>query len=394
MTTVAATAPDTLGSVPLDPRARTRVRRLERPAAVVALVLLVAVAVGLGRSGPAGYLDPDAATPTGGRALRVLLQERGVTVVPVTTAEAAVSQSGPGDTVMVVSPNDLSENQISALQAVTADIVLVDPTVSILSRLVPWLKVEGEEPAQPRDAVCDLPAALRAGRAVTGGLAVDGTVPSPDSLTLCYAAGGAATVAQTRLGSGRVITVLGSGEGLTNDQLATEGNAALALNLLGAHPRLVWYVGVPTVPAPQGSTPLGDLLPGWVGLAVLQLCVGVGLLALWQGRRFGPVVEEPLPVVVRAAESTEGRARLYRRAGARDRAAQNLRAAALSRLVPLVGQSRTADPTAVTAAVAARSGWSAVDVGALLYGAAPADDAALVRLATQIDALERMVSHP
>lgn len=394
MTTAATTGPDVLGSVPLDPAARTRLRSLKRPAAVLALVLLVAVAVGLGRSGPAGYLDPDAATPAGGHALRVLLQEQGVTVVPVTTAEAAVSQSGPGDTVLVVSPNDLSEDQVSALQAVTADIVFVDPTVPILSRLVPWLTVKGEEPAQPRDAACDLPAALRAGRAVTGGLTVDGTVPSPDTLTLCYAAGGAATVAQTRLGSGRVITVLGSGEGLTNDQLATEGDAALALDLLGAHPRLVWYVGAPTVPVPQGSTPLGDLLPGWVRLAVLQLCVGVGLLALWQGRRFGPVVEEPLPVVVRAAEATEGRARLYRRARARDRAAQNLRTAALSRLVPLVGQSRTADATAITAAAAARSGWSAVDVGALLYGAAPVDDAALVRLATQIDALERMVRHP
>jgi len=108
----------------------------------------------------------------------------------------------------------------------------------------------------------------------------------------------------------------------------------------------------------------------------------------------GPVVEEPLPVVVRAAEAAEGRARLYRRAGARGRAAQNLRAATLGRLMPLLGQGRAADPVSVTAAVAARAARPAAEVSALLYGAAPADDAALVRLANELDALERMVRHP
>jgi hypothetical protein len=45
-------------------------------------------------------------------------------------------------------------------------------------------------------------------------------------------------------------------------------------------------------------------------------------------------------------------------------------------------------------AVAARSGWSSADVTALLYGAAPADDAALVQLADRLDALEREVRRP
>ena len=39
---------------------------------------------------------------------------------------------------------------------------------------------------------------------------------------------------------------------------------------------------------------------------------------LWRGRRLGPLVVEPLPVVVKAVESTQGRGRLYRRV--RDRA--------------------------------------------------------------------------
>ena len=237
-------------------------------------------------------------------------------------------------------------------------------------------------------------AASKAGRAITGGVTFDGAAPAGGTLSLCYAIDGAATVAQAGLPDGRVVTVLGSGEGLTNERLAVEGDAALALDLLGAHPKLVWYVAQNVIDDAGGTKSISDLLPQWVGLAILQVCVGVVLLALWQGRRFGPVVEEPLPVVVRAAESTEGRARLYRRAGARDRAAQNLRAAVLARIMPLVGQSRTAHPAAVTEAVSVRTGRSAADVGALLYGAAPNDDAALVRLASELDVLERMVRRP
>jgi len=123
----------------------------------------------------------------------------------------------------------------------------------------------------------------------------------------------------------------------------------------------------------------------------LQLAFAVLALALSQGRRFGPVVTEHLPVVVRAAETTEGRARLYRRAGARGRAAQNLRAASAARIVPLVGHQRGADRDAVTSAVASRTGRTASEVDAVLYGAAPVDDAALVRLADELDTLERMV---
>ncbi len=67
---------------------------------------------------------------------------------------------------------------------------------------------------------------------------------------------------------------------------------------------------------------------------MLQLAVAVVLLALWRARRLGPVVPESLPVVVRAAEATEGRGRMYRRAGARDRAAGRLRAATRTRIVP------------------------------------------------------------
>ena len=126
----------------------------------------------------------------------------------------------------------------------------------------------------------------------------------------------------------------------------------------------------------------------------MQLAVAVLLLALWRARRLGPVVVEPLPVVVRAAETVEGRARLYRRSGARGHGS---RGAARRRPGPAgtaLGLPRRAEPPAVVAAVAGRSGRTGPDVAALLYGAAPADDGALVRLADDLDALEREVRRP
>ncbi len=385
----------TVTSTPLDPRARDRIRSLRRPTLVVGLVVIAVAAITYARAGDSNaYLDPNAASPAGARALRVLLEERGVTVVPVTTSPAAAAEAGTGDALLVDTAQDISAKDLTVLAQSRADLVLVDPSPSALPVLAPWLQAVDTAPDEPRDAVCTLPAAVAAGRAVTGGLTFSELATHGEVVSLCYAVDGAATVAQARLLDGRTVTVLGSGSTLTNDQLANEGDAALALNLLGAHRTLAWYVTTNTVEDTSGTASLGDLLPRWVYPTLLQLFVAVLLLVLWQGRRFGSVVTEPLPVVVRAAEATEGRARLYRRAGARDRAAQNLRAAALARLIPLVGQSRAANPAAVTEAVAARSGRTVPDVGALLYGAAPADDAALVRLAHELDVLERMVRHP
>ncbi len=132
-------------------------------------------------------------------------------------------------------------------------------------------------------------------------------------------------------------------------------------------------------------------MPDGVLLAALQVLIAVVLLALWRGRRLGPVVSEPLPVVVRAAEAVEGRARLYRRGRARDSAATALRESSLARLIPLLGLPSGPDPPAVVDAVADRTGPVCRCARRLLYGAAPSDDQSMVRLADDLDALEREV---
>ena len=86
--------------------------------------------------------------------------------------------------------------------------------------------------------------------------------------------------------------------------------------MLTGSSRLVWVVPRPPAQAAADSERHGlfDLLPDRVLWATFQLFIAVVLLALWRGRRIGPVVAEPLPVVVRATETVEGRARLLRAA--------------------------------------------------------------------------------
>jgi hypothetical protein len=377
-------------STPLDPSGRSRLRNLRIPALVVGLVILIGLVTALIESGShGGYLDPKSASPSGGMALRVLLEQQGVDVQVVGSAQSA-AQTPAGSTLLVASADLLSSGQLDALSAGSADLVLLDPSPDVLDRLAPQVQPSGEADSTPRAPVCSLSAAQLAGTALTGGLTFSAPSAAAGSVELCYPdAGGGATLVQVTSPSGRTVTVLGSGDAFTNGELATEGDAALALNLLGRHAQLTWYVATPELGSGTASAP--GLLPSWVKVATLQVVLAVIALAFWRGRRLGPVVVEPLPVVVRAAEATEGRARLYRRSGARDRAAQHLRAASLARLVPLLGVGRGAERATVCEAAAARSGWPAAAVDALVYGAAPSDDRALVQLATNLDTLERTV---
>ncbi len=190
--------------------------------------------------------------------------------------------------------------------------------------------------------------------------------------------------------------MLGSGVLLTNDRLAQEGDAALALGLLSDRRPVVWALpGGSDLARAQGAS-LRDVLPGWVLPVVAELLVAGVLLGLWRGRRFGPLVAEPLPVVVRAVEVVEGRGRLYRQGSARASAAAALRTGALQRLLPALGLGRATntDDTERGAAVLAqtvsvRSGWPVEAVRRLLYGPAPADEVALVNLAGELDRLVR-----
>ena len=104
---------------------------------------------------------------------------------------------------------------------------------------------------------------------------------------------------------------------MSNGLIDDEGNAALTLRVLGSTPTLVWYQ--PTaedLAVTSGPVDPRSLLPGFVDPLMFWLLVTALIAILWRSRRLGPLVTEPLPVVVRSAETAAGRARLYQDAGA------------------------------------------------------------------------------
>jgi hypothetical protein len=389
--------PRTGGSPDVAPTAWDHVRRwrpTRRSGAVALLVILALVALTMTRPSRSGYLDPVAVDPSGSRALATLLADQGVAVADVTTVAGAVAQAR-GATVLLTDallPTPAMVEDL--LSAGPARIVLVGaaPGMPAFDRLAAGAALA--EPAdegalQPR---CTLPAAVRAGDAtlpgprydVRGWLPGGGTAATGDaSDAACYDAPGAAGVALLPARAGRPdVVLLGSGNPLTNGGLDEQGNAALAMNLLGAHPDLVWWRPSPLDPALAGELPPNplDLLPAWVATVVVQLLVASLLVAWWRGRRLGPVVVEPLPVVIPAGETTRGRARLLHSHHARGEAAAHLRAAARERLRVRMGLPLGVTPQRLAGALAARTGRRTAAVEQLLYGPEPTDDAALVRL--------------
>ncbi|MFF1276753.1 DUF4350 domain-containing protein [Streptomyces marokkonensis] len=393
----------TLPSTSASPTARQVWTRARGVALALVLLLVAGVAIAVVRSDARhGELDPRSADPYGSRAVAELLADRGVDTRVVTTLDEAADAAGPDTTLLVAVPDLLTASQQTRLHAAFVQsggrTVLVSSGSSSVERLAPGVTAD---PATSFDSTldpdCELPAARRAGSADTGGIRYTTTHLNADE---CYTSERLATLLRLPAPSGDGDTVLlGSPDILLNDRLARHGNASLALQLLGSRPHLVWYLpslADASAASEEGERGLFDLLPsGWLW-GTLQLFIAAALAALWRARRLGPLVPEKLPVAIRASETVEGRARLYRKANARDRAAAALRSTTRTRLAPLVGvpAPQAHAPEALLPALSAHLQGDGQSLHTLLFGPPPGDDAALIKLADQLDALEREVRRP
>jgi hypothetical protein len=372
---------------------------------VLALVLLLAgaaVLAALHSDARRGALDPRSGDPYGSRAVAELLADHGVSTRVVTTLAEARTATSPDTTLLVAAPDLLTQRQQRELHSATAGsggrTVLVAPGTWSVETLAPRVTAD---PATSRgstlDPDCTLPAAQSAGSADTGGIRYTTTRPDADE---CYPSNRLATLVRVpdTTGDGDTV-VLGAPDIFHNDRLDEQGNASLALQLLGSRPHLLWYLpSLSDISAADQDDEKGffDLIPsGWLW-GTLQLFVAAALAALWRARRLGPLVPERLPVAIRASETVEGRARLYRKADARDRAATALRSTTRTRLAPLVGvpvtQAHT--PKTLVPALSTHLHGDGQSLHALLFGPPPADDTGLITLADQLDALEREVRRP
>ncbi|UNS97348.1 DUF4350 domain-containing protein [Streptomyces tubbatahanensis] len=385
-----------------------RARGLLLAAAIIAVTAVVLAAL---RSGDEnGALDPRSTAPYGSKAVSRLLSDHGVRTKVLTDPAQLRTSVGPDTTVVVPFPDSLGDDRRTVLRTATrrsGRTVLLAPNPQTTAALTQGVRTAAPTQVRTTAPACGLPAAHRAGDADLGGFRYSTDAKTADS---CYLHDGKATLLRVPRsdpagpGTAGDTVLLGSPAPLYNKHLDEHGNASLSLQVLGAHSQLLWYLPATTDAGPAPSEERGflDLLPSGWSWAALQLAIAAAFAALWRARRLGPLVTEQLPVHVPAAEATEGRARLYRRANARGHAADALRAATRTRLAPRIGvplaeahRSESMLPAlADQTAGAADTDGTRIQPDALrslLFGPPPRDDAALIALADDLDRLERRV---
>lgn len=356
---------------------------------VVALLLAALTAAVGGQRGPAAReLDPDSATASGTKALVRVLERRGTDVEVVRSADRV----GDG-TVLVDDTAGALSPAVARRIARTADhVVLLGSGGAALQAFgldaEPVAAVDDDTTVDTTS--CTIPEVAAAGSVTAGGTAYRVTGATAER---CVPTGSGADrgwgIVRAATPAGDV-TLLGTTSALRNDTITTAGDASLALGLLGGSDRLTWYD--PTPGGADAAPTLGDLAPPWIPSLVGLLALVAVAAGVWRGRRLGPLVVEPMPVVVRAAETTEGRARLYARTRDRAHALDTLRVAALRRVAAQLGLPRSAHVDEVVRRAARATGRPDTEVGAVLVGAAADTDAALTTGAAALDELERAVS--
>ncbi|HEY4795360.1 MAG TPA: DUF4350 domain-containing protein [Mycobacterium sp.] len=355
--------------------------------ALIAICAVAAIGTYLTAPRPGGQMDPESTGPEGAHALIALLRDHGVTVVVANNVDDAASAARPGTLLLFAQTQRVStEGLLNRLADAPGDLLLVEPTSHARAALAPGIRSGGASTSNTKPD-CALREADQAGAVDFG---PSNTFRAVDDKTVSSCYGGA--LVRYRDGD-RTVTVVGSTDFLTNGSLLRAGNAALAMNLAGQHPRLVWYAPQHIEGGSSGKGKIFDLIPDNVAWMVVQLWLTVALIALWKGRRIGPLVAEKLPVVVRASETVEGRGRLYRSRRARDRAAQALRSAALQRMLPRLGLGVDTPPPAVILAIAQHGRLDPELLRHILFGPTPATDADLVQLTRALDDIERQVTH-
>ena len=386
-------------SLPAGQRVRAGFRRSRVLLALLLVLVTVAVFSVLVRprqdSEP---LSPENPAPEGAMAVAEVLADRGVDVLrpPDLAGVQSSLEENPGATLLFLDPQEfLNSDQRQALSDDAGRVVLVAPSFGQLADFAPDIRPAGIVPdaggRQAAEARCSNDDARAAGTIRAGGQSYRGPV------TCFPSAGGAAgddagSYAATRDGN---TVVLGSPDLLANATVTDEGNAALALRTLGQDDTLVWYEAGPQdiATSDQPADPLA-YLPPWVYPLGAWLVLVAGLAAFWRGRRLGPLAAEPMPVVVPAAETVEGRARLYRDGNAVAHAAENLRAAAMTRMAAHLRLGPGADAGAVTHAVASATGRSYSEINNLLNLSTPRTSAELVRWAWDLQDLEEEATSP
>ena len=381
----------------------SRPRTHNRPRWLTSVILVVLVMAGalaltvLTPSSQANTNDLDPANPgySGAQGLAHVLSNHGVMVTVVRSQGELLDQSVDANTTVAITGttgmSGTTARAALAHAAPAASLVLLDPDPEVTNGM--GLPVDSHLTdlanltAGCRSTVVgkdfQLAQADRSYTATGDGSSV--TTCFPDNLN-----GGSALVSLPAAAGRPPVILLGGESLISNGLILNSDNAAIAVHLFGQPERLIWYIPSLADIAPTDSNSRA-ITPAWFQPGLVLVTSAVVLLCLWRGRRLGPLVTEPLPVIVRAMETTESRARMYRQSRDRTRALAVLQQATRKRLASYLGLSPSCDVASVAAAAAAATGWDYPDVLYLLDSPTAHDDSSLLERANTLSALEKEV---
>ena len=348
---------------------------------VLGMLLALVVITALTRDDAtfAAPLDPRNPERDGAQAVARVLADRGVDLRVLRGEPALLDERvDAGTTVVVTNPDELGVSTLDRLQdhAGDAGAVVLVGDAAVLGGLLGIGTGDLDDGNRP--AACEDP--------LTRGLTLRSRVFEGLEARGCFGSSGTSLLVHRA-----DLWLMVAPHTLSNEHILERDNAALTLRLLGQEERLLWYVADPADIDASDGVSLGSLLPPWLLPSLGLVLAGLLALMLLQGRRLGPLVSEPLPVVVRAAESTQSRGRIYRRTGDRGHAATILVGATRRRLLTALQLPAGSPTQTLAAAVAARTGRDEREVHDLLEPPVVVKDSHLVEVGRDLIELENEV---
>ncbi|MFW0788048.1 DUF4350 domain-containing protein [Gordonia sp. CPCC 205333] len=396
-------------TVPAQAPGKSRHRLLFVSLGVVVLLILggalaLAISSAANKVGNANSepLDPKNPGNGGAQALARVIASHGVDVEIVRSQTQLLDADRPdaNTTVVVAGADPLSTYTADKLREQVrgaARLVLLDPKASTLSAL--------SLPVTSDWGSTSITTSVRAGCDVFGIAASDMMTASPSAYTptvpytpttSCFKTSpdadgtGASNVLVLQAISPLPEVVVASGEQFTNAQITRLDNAGVAVRMLGGHDRLLWYIPSDKDIPPSQSTGPSDI-PRAIGPLIALSFVALLAAMFWRGRRFGKLVVEPLPAVVKAIETTQARGRLYHRAGDAARAASRLRDHTIRRITKSLGLPAQSELGDVIDSAATASGSDRGYLIALLDGPLPTTEDQLLQFANDLSRIEEEV---
>jgi len=369
------------------PRLRA-VRRWVPWLVIAGLLLLLGIVAA--PAGQGGTLDPNGTGPNGAKALVLLLRHYGAVV----TLDHGVPGPGVGAAVVLQDQlDDARRSMVAGWVAGGGRLVVADPR----SPLQLGAATDASSAFTSRDLIPSGPCP-ELGLSDVEQLAVGPSlllrVPPGSTATGCYGytlddGEPAYFVLSARHGRGSEVALGGAGV-WTNSLLASDDNAALAVDLLA--PAAGAHVDVLVAsPAGSGQRSALDLLSPRLKSSLLEILIALAVLAWWKGRRLGRPVPERGVVSIAGSELVVAVGDLLARTGSRDAAAAQLRRGTRAWLGERLGIGHRATADQIADVLTMRDGAPRDGVLALLADAPVADEAALVGLAQSLAHLRQEV---